>query len=262
LASCETNLNREPQAAIISMSGVDCNAYLKSPEILKEDKRVKWCPICLADYSCHVRLWNNGSYQRLCPGEVPGETSLTFIYRKLCPDCRTSFSLHPEPLLKRQRYSLAFVAAWLWAFLKDRVSIRDRSFRDAHQVKLPAQDPLLSWSDSLDQPGQRSRPGYQLLHRWSAVFCLRATQLLPELVNATIEAGQPILSDGWPVATRAQAFLTAWLQWEALYRLEQPTPVIDAQEAFRQLVRTLTKVPSHKARRAVSRRHFYDVLIL
>jgi len=260
LASCDTTTNQESPAAIISVSGVYCNALLKDPEKLKEHEQCQVCPLCPAELEVH--LWNNGSYPRLFPGAVPGEAVWSVVYRKLCPECRTSFSLHPESLLKRQRYSLAFVAAWLWAFLKDRVSVRDRAFREAHQMTMPTEDPLLSWSDSLDQPGQRSRPGYQLLHRWSAVFCSRATQLLPELVDATIEAGQPILSDGWAVTTKAQAFLTAWLQWEALYRLEHYTPIIDTEEAFRQLVRTLTKVPSHKARRAVPRRHSYDVLIL
>ena len=69
-------------------------------------------------------LWNNGSYSRHFPTEMPGRTVLTRIYRKLCPECRTSFSLHPEPLLKRQRYSLAFVAAWTgWAVFNNVVGL-------------------------------------------------------------------------------------------------------------------------------------------
>ena len=176
--------------------------------------------------------------------------------------CRTSFSLHPESLLKRQRYSLAFVSAWLWAFLKDRLSVRDRSFRAAHHMALPAEDPFLSWSDSLDLGQQRCRPGYQLLHRWSGVFCSRATQWLPELVNATVETGRPFLSAGWSVATKAQPFLTAWLLWEALWRLEHSTPDVDPEVAFRQLVRSLARGLSHKGRRVGSDQRLYDVLIL
>lgn len=228
--------------------------------MLKEDARCQFCPLCPAEPG--VRLWNNGSYPRLFPLEMPGDTVNSRIYRKLCPVCRTSFSLHPESLLKRQRYSLAFVSAWLWVFLKDRLSVRDRSFREAHHMALPAEDPFLSWSDSLDQPGQRGRPGYQLLHRWSGIFCSRATHWLPELVNATIETGRPILFTGWEVAAKAQPFLLVWLLWESLYRLEHSTPHIDTKEAFRQLVRSLAKVQSHKRRRVGSDQRSYDVLIL
>jgi hypothetical protein len=202
-----------------------------------------------------VRLWNNGSYQRLFPGE-----SVTLpIYRKLCPQCRVSFSLHPEPLLKRQRYGLALVAAWLWAFLKG-ASFRDRSFLEANQVKLPDEDGRSSWYDSLDQ--QRTRPGYQLLHRWSNLFCSRAKEFLPELVGAAIEAGEPHLSEGWKVVEKAHGLLMAWLHWEAQWRSQSPTLEVDQEEAFRQLVRTLAKIPlSHKARRVAQRPYSYDVII-
>lgn len=187
---------------------------------------------------------------------------MSLIYRKLCPECRTSFSLHPESLLKRQRYSLAFVAAWLWAFLKHGASVRNRSFLEVQQIVLPVADPLLSWSDSLDQPGQRSRPGYQLLHRWSDLFCSRAQELVEDFVDAARQVKELRLSQGWEVVEAAQALQITWLHWEALWRSRVVSSEFDSQEAFRQLVRSLAKVPSHKARRAAGRPHSYDVLIL
>ncbi len=237
------------------MTGVDCNTYAQDPEILRRHDRTRSCPLCLAEMAKDVRLWNNGCYQRL----FPGESVALPVYRKLCPECRVSFSLHPEPLLKRQRYSLAFVASWLWSFLTG-ASVRSRSFLVENQVELPLEDERSSWSDSLDQ--QRTRPGYQLLHRWSNLFCSRAKQFLPELVDVAIQAGEPHLSEGWEVAEKARSLLTAWLHWEAQWRAQCCTPEVDTEKAFQQLTRTLAKVPlSHKERRAGRRRYSYDVII-
>jgi hypothetical protein len=149
------------------------------------------------------------------------------------------------------------VAAWLWSFMMG-AAVRSRGFLEQMQVRLPVHDGRSSWSDSLDQ--QRTRPGYQLLHRWTTVFCLRAKQLLPELIEAAIAAGEPP-THGWEAADRAHGLLLAWVHWEALYRAESPTLEVNQEEAFRQLVRTLAKVPSHKARRASQRRYPYDVII-
>ncbi len=165
--------------------------------------------------------------------------------------------MHPEWVLKRQRYSLAFVAAWLWAFLLG-TAFRDSSFLEENRVTLPTNDGRSSWSDSLDQ--QRTRPGYQLLHRWGKVFGSRAKQFLSELVTAAIAAGEPPLSKGWEGVERAQSLLLVWVHWEALCRAGSPVS-IDQEEAFRQLVRTLAKVPSHGARRVSQRRYPYDVII-
>lgn len=188
-------------------------------------------------------------------------TVLVFIFRKLCSGCRTSFSLHPEPLLKRQRYSLDFVAAWLWAFLHG-TAIRARSFLEAHSVRLPVDDPKMSWSDSLDYPGQRTRPGYQLLRYWSILFCSRARLLLPELTQAFIQSRLTReLAEGWQGVERARGLQLAWLHWEALWKARSSVPDIDTQEAFRQMVRFLAKAPSHNVRRAVGGRYPYDVII-
>lgn len=126
-------------------------------------------------------------------------------------------------------------------------------------MSLPVNDGRSSWSDSLDQ--QRTRPGYQLLHRWSTIFCSRAKLYIEELVNAAIASGNPPVYADCEVAERARGLLLAWVHWEALFRAESPTLEVDQEEAFRQLVRTLAKVPSHKARRVSQRRHPYDVII-
>lgn len=235
---------------------MDRNAYIQDPAQLVE--KVHLCPICAPRY--RVPLWCNGSYQRLFPGDWPGEFIATQIFRKLCQRCRTSFSLHPEPLLKRQRYSLTLVAAWLWAFLRDGAATRSRSFLESQGVLIPEQDPLMSWSDSLDQPGNRSRPGYQLLHHWTTLFCSRAQALLPDLVDAATTAGVG-LSEGWKVVDRARELQIIWLHWEALVRWNSASRV-ETDVAFRQLVRQLAKVPSHKVRRDARQRFPYDVLIL
>lgn len=181
------------------------------------------------------------------------------IYRKRCSRCKISFSLHPEFLLKRQQYSLQVVAAWLWAFL-DGAGVRCEAFLQRYAVGVIGAGPSLSWSDSLDF--HRTLPGYQLLQRWSSVFCARARKQLPELMNAAIVAGVDRIAEGRKVVEKAQALETGWLYWEALCRMESTTGVLDTGEIFRQLVRQLTKSPSHKARRAISGHHLYDVLIL
>lgn len=223
-------------------------------------RQVTICPVCPSELN--QGLSNNGSYLRSFPLEVPGETVLTWIYRKLCACCRTSFSLHPEFILKRRRYSLTFVAAWLWAFLKGS-STRSREFLEAHQVKVPPDDPHLSWSDSLDQPGQRTRPGYQLLHRWSVRFCQQAQERIEDVMKSSIQAGQLKIAEGWSVPEKARSLQLAWLYWEAMWRSNSDTNDIDSDEAFRQLVRVLsqTKTLSHKGRRDGQRRFPYDVLI-
>lgn len=235
---------------------MDRNAYLQDPAILVE--KVHLCPICAP--RLRVPLWRNGSYRRLFPGDAPGEFIAVRVYRKLCQRCRTSFSLHPEPLLKRQRYSLAFVAAWLWAFLHLGATTRGRDFFESQGILVPDPDPLMSWTDTLDQPGVRSRPGYQLLHRWSVLFCLRAGALLPDLVDAAADAGVR-LSEGWKVVERARELQIAWLHWEALAGWNA-VGLVEPEVTFRQLVRQLAKVPSHKSRRDARRRFPYDVLIL
>ena len=117
----------------------------------------------------------------------------------------------------------------------------------------------MSWSDTLDQPGNRSRPGYQLLHRWSVLFCARAQALLPSIVD-TFSTTSAQLSEGWSVAGKAQQLQLAWLHWEALARWNSTSPA-ESEVIFRQLVRQLAKVPSHEARRDANRRFPYDVLI-
>lgn len=164
--------------------------------------------------------------------------------------------------MKGRRYSLGFIAAWLWAFLRG-ASVRSKAFLEAHQVRIPPTDDHLSWSDSLDLLEEKIRPGYQLLHRWSLSFCLKAQDRIEDMIKAAVQAGPLQLSEGWPVPEKAKAFQIAWLHWEALWRSSSPTTDIDSEEAFRQLVRVLnqTKSLSHKGRRDGSPRFPYDVLI-
>jgi hypothetical protein len=235
---------------------VDLNAYRQDFSCLRE--RVCFCPICSKEGS--VKLWNNGSYERSV--RCGAETVSLRIFRKLCPNCRVSFSLHPGSILKRQSYSLAFVAAWLWTFLTKGTAFRERSFLEAQGVKLPDPDPKMSWSDSLDYLGQRTRPGYQLLRYWSVLFCSRADALWSELAEAfTVAQCSRSLGDGWPGAERTKCFQLAWLHWEALYRSRSAEPEIDTQEAFQKLLIFLSKAQSHKMRRAAGGRYPYDVII-
>ena len=118
----------------------------------------------------------------------------------------------------------------------------------------------MSWSDTLD--ADRALPGYQLLQSWSTGFCSKAEALLPELVNSVVEMGVTHLAQGREVVEAAQALETAWLYWEAMWRMSSASPTVDNDLAFRQLVRQLARVsPSHKARRADPRGSPYAVLI-
>lgn len=240
---------------------MDLNVYRQNTSCLRE--KVENCPLCSTEKE-DVELWSNGSYHRHIPCGRAGETIRLRVYRKLCsnPECRTSFSLHPEGLLNRQAYSLTVVSAWLWAFLVDGASLRSRDFLKSLNVHLPVPDSRMSWSDSLDFPGQRTRPGYQLLRYWSVLFCHRASTLLPLLVQAFAETQcLGALSEGWPVPERARDLQLAWLHWEALWKSRSKTADIDRQEAFCQMVRFLAKALSHKTRRAGGGRYPYDVII-
>ena len=180
------------------------------------------------------------------------------IYRKRCSKCKVSFSLHPEFLLPRRQYSLTVVAAWLWAFLGG-ASVRCRKFMQDNAQLVPETSGM-SWSDTLD--ADRALPGYQLLQSWSTGFCSKAEALLPELVNSVVEMGVTHLAQGREVVEAAQALETAWLYWEAMWRMSSASPTVDNDQAFRQLVRQLTRVaPSHKPRRADPRGSPYAVLI-
>ena len=180
------------------------------------------------------------------------------IYRKRCSKCKVSFSLHPEFLLYRRQYSLAVVAAWLWAFLGG-ASVRCRKFMQDNAQLVPETSGM-SWSDTLD--ADRALPGYQLLQSWSTGFCSKAEALLPELVNSVVEMGVTHLAQGREVVEAAQALETAWLYWEAMWRMNSASATVEDDLAFRQLVRQLARVsPSHKARRADPRGSPYAVLI-
>ena len=86
--------------------------------------------------------------------------------------------------------------------------------------------------------------------------------MLPSIMEAFVEEGcETKLTEGWKVSERARSFQLVWLHWKAMWRSRSCGPDIDTEEAFRQLVRFLTKVPSHKVRRAGGGSEPYDVLI-
>ena len=234
---------------------MDSNLYFQNPSCL--EALAEHCPFCTGS----VVLWKNGSYTRqVCC--IPGQITTTVIYRKLCPNCRTHFSLHPEFILKRQRYSLGIVAAWLWSFLRLGTSSRCRKFYDRIGIFPDDIDPQLSWTDFLDQPDTRTRPGYQLLNYWSHLFCHRAGVLQEYLMKSVNERQSGLeLASPWPCPKRARSLQLAWLHWSALLRSQSQLP-LEEQSSFRKFVRFLTPAPSHKARRAILGPENYDVLIL
>lgn len=233
---------------------MDSKLYFQDPRCLSE--RIECCPYCEAQ-----KLWNNGSYPRqlYC---TPGELTTTVVYRKLCPNCHTHFSLHPEFLLKRQRYSLYLVAAWLWSFFRRGASTRCREFYERHGISFRGGEPRISWTDQLDQPDSRTRPGYQLLNYWSHLFCHRAALLQEDLVKSVSELRSGLeLASSWPCSKRARPLQLAWLHWLVLLRAESRLST-DEESAFLNYVRFLSQAPSHKARRAIPAPETYDVLIL
>ena len=245
-------------ASILQFTGVDSNLYFQNPQCLRN--LVEHCPFCRTDGGPTV-LWENGSYGRqvYC---APGQIIRTLIYRKLCPSCRTHFSLHPEFVLKRQRYSLYFVAAWLWSLLRRSSSSRCRKFYDRVGISPREQDSRLSWTDLLDQPGARTKPGYQLLSYWSHLFGYRAGVLHESLVKAVNELQTELeLTELRPCPERARSLQLAWLHWCVLSRAQSQLP-LDEQSCFRKFVRFLAQAPSHKARRVIRGPEIYDVLIL
>lgn len=240
---------------ILSVPASDGKSYLENPERVRD--QVVWCPVCRAR-GIAVRLARNGWYPRSIPLR-PGDRRGGKIFRKFCSRCRVSFSLLPEFLLRRQRYRLALVAAWLWAWLCG-ASSRCRDFYRIQGIRF-AEASRMAWSDWLDQPDQRTRPGYQLLHRWVDVFTHRARQQMSELVAAAYEVGARLEEPSSPF--RANPLGLAWLHWEALVRAGSAgSGTNDRRAAFEQLIRYLAREPSHLARRVSGGVFAYDVLVV
>ena len=215
------------------------------------------CPYCKVG----GQLWNNGCYRRQV-SLAPDQIITTVVYRKLCSKCRTHFSLHPEFLLKRQRYSLGLVAAWLWTFLTNSTSSRCREFYKQLGISPKGTDSQLSWTDQLDQPGSRTQPGYQLLNYWSDLFCHRASVLQGSLMNAVCATKPELeLSSSVQCSERSYSLQLAWLHWLVLLRAQSNLP-IEENSAFPKFIRFLSQAPSHKVRRVKRPLSLYDVLIL
>lgn len=119
-------------------------------------------------------------------------------------------------------------------------------------------DEFDSWSDLLDDPERRTRPGYQLLNRWGlrAAACGRAA--LDGLFRVWLLCGGglrhaveqvSLLGDASPASLRPLAM--ALLLWLAL---RPPAPL---QSEFRLLLRYLSE-PSPIERREPGRGFAYD----
>lgn len=190
------------------------------------------------------------------------------ILRVKCQVCGTTFSLHPDFLVRQHQYSREMISSWLLAWMRGS-SFRSESYLSVHAVSCPAPDPDLSWSDLLDVGGSELRPRYQLLHRWSSCFTVRAARVLPFLVVACIARGHdvrrtvaPWLEHAFPGVPRRAACLALTLSFWAVLtrRTEQP---VDAGYALRTLLGILPARPlpaSHNARRASQGAVRYDLL--
>lgn len=249
---------------ILSVSGPDSKTYLANPLAILV--LVVLCPLCLLE-SVEQVLAKNGSYPRWIPNG--SRRVLGRIFRKYCSRCRVSFSLLPEFLLPRQRHRLGLVAAWLWEWLQG-TSARCRDFYLRHGIKCPEPDDRMCWSDLLDQPGLRTRPGYQLLYWWAERFSQRAARLVPELRDAVEgltgmarTAGEALA--GWRVPEAGRSLAHAWIAWEALWRHGSTRGELDPREAFAQLVRFLARDPlprSHPVRLASGNAVTYDCIVI
>lgn len=135
-----------------------------------------FCPLCLPGGVEH-RLAKNGGYGRFVP--VGRRLVWSWIHRAFCSRCRTRFSLLPAFVVAGMTYGRSLVVRWLWACLCGAGS-RCRPFLRKRAVCCPAPVELTSWSDLLED--QRSRPGYQLLCRWTRTFSARAVEALPWLL--------------------------------------------------------------------------------
>lgn len=207
----------------------------------------------------------DGSYARWIP--VGAGVERGRIYRKYCRFCGTSYSLIPDFVLPRRHYSCAFVAAWLWAWLRG-AACRSRDFLVRHGVQVPTLCPGDSWSDLLDT--QRTVPGYALLWRWSRAYSDRARPLAGVLVHLCIELRCDFKRDvaealealgAVPRAARPLA-VTLGL-WRAVMQTERidATPVT-LEEALPALTAVLARQqpvkPSHGLRRAFCGARSYD----
>ena len=170
------------------------------------------------------RLARDGGYSRWMP-TVSGEDKRGWIYRLWCSRCRVSFSLLPDFIPRGLRYPCLFIADWLWEALRG-TSCRSRAFLVRHGVACPAEEPLISWTDLLEQ--ERTQPGYQALARWVTDFADRALSAMPALLTACIVLGCDLKAEAerfsGMVATPARAFpiAVALYLWSTLRDTGEP----------------------------------------
>lgn len=244
------------------VSGLDGKAYVEHPaQILL---LVLFCPLCEGGDDKR-RLTLYGQYPRWIP--VGGCLESGCIYRRYCSRCKMAFSLIPDFILPGRTYGRSLVTAWLWACLGG-VASRCEAFYRTWTIRVPARDGHLSWSDLLDQVGQRTHPGYQLLCQWTRQFACRAQGALPSLLGCFVLLRcdfQRDLGEHLTALTRApeRAYTLgiALGLWRAVLEASDPTgQAVSLEAALPSFVDYLAACDpgSHGLRRAILRVPGYD----
>lgn len=248
-----TTQNPRSFAIIVYVSGLDDKAYVRNPSIVLS--LVVLCPLCAADGVEH-RLAKNGRYRRFVP--VGLRLVWSWIYRKSCRRCGTRFSLLPAFVVAGMTYGRPLVVRWLWACLWGAGS-RCRPFLEKHAVHCPAPVELTSWSDLLDD--RRSRPGYQLLCRWTRWASEMAVDAMPWLLATFMFLGCDLRRDLVEplqilrrVPPRAHAVALAMGVWRAVLEASRSDGArVRLHHALPSLIDCLLLLPSdasHGLRRA------------
>lgn len=136
-------------------------------------------------------------------------------------------------------------------------SCRARQFLERHDIQCPTVDELDCWSDLLDDPDHRPKPGYQLLHRWGRRAAACGQAAITGLFRAWLLCGGGLkhaaeqVSRLVDVPCSLRPLTLALLLWLAL---RPPGPL---QTEFTLLLRYLLD-PSPMKRREPGRAFAYD----
>jgi len=211
-------------------------------------------------------LVRNGSYPRWIP--CVDECIRSTILRLKCQVCGTTYSLHPDFLVRAHHYSRELIGKWLAEWMSG-TSFRSQRFLSEQAMACPAPEPQTSWSDLLDAPDTHLRPRYQLLHRWTSRFTLHATRVLPSLLLACIAVGCDVKRDVAPwlqqlfprLPRRGSCLALALGMWAGL--MAAGGDLGEAKPALWSLIGFLLARPlpvSHNVRRASGGAIRYDTL--
>lgn len=213
------------------------------------------CPLCVSSGVYH-RLAKDGGYHRFIP--VGRRLVWGWIYRRYCRRCDTSFSLLPDFVLAYMTYGRSLVVWWLWTSLWG-IAARCQPFLRKRAVHCPKPVELTSWSDLLDY--ERSRPGYQLLCRWSQRFSALSRSAIPCLLTTFIALRCHLRLDLADSLRRLQRVPEplyplgiALGMWRAILQVSRPdgqtVRLIDALPSLIDFLLGVTSCPSHGLRRA------------